>query len=596
MSRAGAVSQQAIALFEAGQHAQAKETLRRYLQRAPADAQANKTLAMIHGALHEDDQAFIFITRAANAAPDDPEIQFMLGNVATMVRKYKDGARAYTAVLRVVPQHLDAYDGLAKCQLSLGDYPAAMQSYERAIAVNPDEPNTYFRMGVALALIGRVDEALTVARRGLARRPGDVSLLEFLVYYQNFVDGVDPVAHREEHAVLGREFMRMVAAHGAPRFPNTPDPERPLRVGIMSADLYFHACAFFLESPLRSIDQSRCQIFIYSLGSREDEHTRRFKTLGQWRDCREMPPEQIASVVRADGIDVLIECSGWTERPVMFACAQRLAPVQATYLGYPNTTGLPTIDYRLIDALTDPPGSEDQCTESLVRLPGCFLCYRPPEGTPTPDSWEPPCAAPNAPITFGSFNRPMKIGPAAIDAWGKILSAVPDSRLLIKLQIASEEVGRNFIGQLERRGVVPSRVITADWKKNPGEHFPMYRRMDIALDSFPYNGTTTTCEAMWMGVPAVALAGSTHRARVGVSLLSAVGVPELAAPDPEAYVKIAVDLARDRARIAAYHRTLRQRMAGSVLVDGPSFARGLEAAIRGMWRAWCAAPAQQSRP
>lgn len=587
MSRAAVAIQNAIALFEGGKPDQAKAALRQHLQRSPQDVQANKLLAMFHGALHEDEQAYVFITRAALAAPGDAEIQFMLGNVCTILRRYKDGAKAYAAAVKIDPTNLQAHDGLGKCLLSLGEYERAMEAYEAGLRIAPDNPDLYFRMGVSLALIGRLDEALAVVARGRARMPGDPSLLEFLAYYRNFTEA-DPITHRDEHVALGRTIDP-----GPPvAFANTRDPERVLRVAFLSADFYTHACAFFLVGPLGALDRSRVEPFLYSCGERDDAFTARFRTLGQWRDVSRATPAEIADRMRADAIDVVIECCGWTERRVMHAAARRLAPVQMTYLGYPNTTGLGNVRYRLVDARTDPPGAADaHCTEELVRLPGCFLCYEPPaeargEFDPTPPSQR--AGAPG--ITFGSFNRVMKISPRAVECWARILREVEGSTLLIKVQIAAEEVGPAFAGRFKALGVDPARIRTAPWAKKPGEHFPNYRLMDIALDSSPYNGTTTTCEATWMGVPVVALAGATHRARVGVSLLETLGLPELVAASPDEYVRIAVDLARDPARLRAYHGSLRARMGASPLVDGAVFARGFEGVLRGVWRRWCEHP------
>ncbi|CAG0963512.1 UDP-glucose:protein N-beta-glucosyltransferase [Phycisphaerales bacterium] len=589
LSRSGAAIQNAIALFESGRHEQAKQTLRLLLQRSPQDPQANKYLAMFHGGLHEDEQALVFITRAAMAAPNDQEIQFILGNVAMILKKYKEGVRAYSAVIRLNPDSINAYDGLGKCLLSLGDYPAAMEAYEKAIARNPDNEDIYYRMGVALAVVGRVEEALAVARRGLERLPNSLALLEFVTYNQNFKHGVDPIAHRQDHERLGR-LVAAAASRPVRPFGNTPDPERPLRVAFLSGDFVLHACAFFLEGPLRALDRSRIVPFLYSAREQLDPYSERFKSLGEWRNVFGLKNEQIDELARADGIDVLVECAGWTDRAIMFACTPRVAPVQITYLGYPNTTGLPSIDYRIVDWKTDPVGAESQCTEQLVRLPRTFLCYRPYEKAMGPFDERPASAVSGTGVTFGSFNRVTKISDAALRAWGEILRRTPGSRLMVKIQIASGEVTTNFSRKIESLGVPRERVVGAEFVEKTGDHFPMYRKMDIALDSFPYNGTTTTCEAMWMGVPVVALAGQTHRARVGVSLLESVGASELVAANEEEYVNLAVGLAGDPGRLAGYHRSLRSRMSASPLMDAPGFARDFEAAVRGAWRAWCESP------
>ncbi|MCE7973285.1 MAG: tetratricopeptide repeat protein [Leptolyngbya sp. PLA1] len=582
MSRVNAV-QSAMGLFQAGKPEEAKATLRKHLARAPGDVGALKLLGALHGELHEDEESLAVMQRAVAVAPKDAEARFMLGNIATIVRKYRIGAEAYERTVALQPANLQAYDGLAKCLMSLGEFDRAMDWYERAIALDPGNTDTYHRMGTTLALLGRVGEGLAAARRGLAVKPDDPALLEFVVYYQNFLDGVDPRRHREEHAALGRTVAARIGAGGP--FRNQMDPEKPLRVAFLSADYYFHACAFFLQGPLREFDRSRLTPFLYAHPTKRDEYTELMRRLGEWRDMSGMTPWEIRAQAERDGIDVLIDCAGWTDRLNMECCALRLAPVQATYLGYPNTTGLPGMDYRIIDVHTDPPGSEEHCTERLARLGECFLCFEPPIGAPRQEG-EPPCAD-SGPVTFGTFNRMMKVGDRALQTWARVLREVPDSRLLIKIQIAAEEVAPNFIAKFERLGVSRDRIITSEWAKKPGEHFPMYRRMDIALDSFPYNGTTTTCEALWSGVPVVALAGSTHRARVGVSLLHAVGLTELVAADEDEYVRIAAGLAGDRARLRHYHATLRGRMEGSPLMDARGFAARFEALVRGMWREAC---------
>lgn len=588
MSRLNVV-QTAMGLFQAGKPDDAKAALRKHLAKAPGDVAALKLLGALHGELHEDEESLAVMQRAVAVAPKDAEARFMLGNIATIVRQYRVGAEAYEKTVALQPTNMQAYDGLAKCLMSLGEFDRAMEWYERAISLDPGNTDTYHRMGTTLALLGRVGEGMRAARRGLALRPDDPALLEFVVYYQNFLDDVEPLRHREEHAALGRSVAARIGVGGP--FRNVMDPEKPLRVAFLSADYYFHACAFFLQGPLREFDRSRLKPFLYAHPTKRDEYTELMKGLGEWRDVSGMTPWEMRAQAERDGIDVMIDCAGWTDRLNMECCALRLAPVQATYLGYPNTTGVPGVDYRIIDAQTDPPGSEDQCTERLARLDGCFLCFEPPVGAPRQQG-EPPCCEPGpdgepGPVTFGTFNRMMKVGDRALETWARVMREVPGSRLLIKIQIAAEEVAPNFIAKFERLGVSRDRIITSEWAKKPGEHFPMYRRMDIALDSFPYNGTTTTCEALWSGVPVVALAGGTHRARVGVSLLHAVGAPELVAKSEDDYVRIAAGLAGDRARLREYHATLRGRMERSPLMDAKGFAQRFETLVRGMWREAC---------
>jgi predicted O-linked N-acetylglucosamine transferase (SPINDLY family) len=281
-----------------------------------------------------------------------------------------------------------------------------------------------------------------------------------------------------------------------------------------------------------------------------------------------------------------VDLAGHTRGNRLPLFALKPAPVQVTWLGYPNTTGLREMDYRLTDAWADPPGVSDELhTESLVRLPHGFLCYKPLDDAP--DVAAVPAIA-NGHVTFGCFNNSAKVNEKVLDAWCGILNDLPESRLLLKSrQLHGQGLHERFRDAFARRGVDPDRVEMLGRVNSTIEHLALYGRVDIALDTFPYNGTTTTCEALWMGVPVVALAGDRHAGRVGVSLLRGVGLDELVAASPEEYRRLATELAGDRDRLEAYRSTLRTRMQKAPLTDAAGFARDIEAAYRDMWRHWC---------
>jgi predicted O-linked N-acetylglucosamine transferase (SPINDLY family) len=280
---------------------------------------------------------------------------------------------------------------------------------------------------------------------------------------------------------------------------------------------------------------------------------------------------------------VLVDLAGHTGEYRLPVLNRRPAPIVCTYLGYPNTTGVPGVGYRIVDHLTDPPGA--MATEELVRLDGCFVCYQPPADAP--DVPVPQRAAP----VFGSYNALPKMRPAVVDLWSRILREVPGSRLVLKnAALGAESTRRRVLAAFEACAVPPERLDLLAPETALGGHLAQYGRVDVALDPFPYNGTTTTCEALWMGVPVVTLEGRAHAGRVGLSLLSAVGLGELVARTPDEYLRIAADLAADRPRLAELRRTLRDRVRTSVLTDAGSMARRLEDAYRRMWRRWCATP------
>jgi predicted O-linked N-acetylglucosamine transferase (SPINDLY family) len=277
---------------------------------------------------------------------------------------------------------------------------------------------------------------------------------------------------------------------------------------------------------------------------------------------------------------------GLTTNRVLSIFAARPSPVQITAIGYPNTTGLPAMGYRIVDEFTDPPGAEAFATEQLLRIPKCFLCYQPLPGAPEPVT-EPPSAQTGT-ITFGSFNTAQKLVGPVIEVWSRIVNSVPGSRLVLKAsQFLCPEVRARFTNRFAAAGLTTDRFELLPVVKDKSSHLAMYGRIDIALDTFPYNGTTTTCEALYMGVPVVGHNGSVHAGRVGVSLLSAVGIPELIARDTSEYESIAATLARDKDRLAEYQRTLRTRILGSPLCDGPGYGIRFGQALRAAWRAHC---------
>ena len=357
----------------------------------------------------------------------------------------------------------------------------------------------------------------------------------------------------------------------------------------MSPDLRAHPIPFFLEPVLSCHDPAQCRPIVYSDVARSDPVTRRLKQLAPaWRDVRPLSHAQLADLVRRDRVDVLVDLAGHTAEHRLLMFARVPAPVQVTYLGYPNTTGMPRsqMHYRLTDALADPPGIADTLhTEALVRLPDVFLCYRPPDDAPGVAP-QPHVATGRA--TFGSFNTLEKVTAAQIGLWAQILRQVAGARMLLKNKSLGDAGVRDRVrAAFAAHGVGAERLVLAGPEPEPARHLARYHDVDVALDTFPYGGTTTTCEALWMGVPVVTLAGPTHRSRVGLTLLSAVGLSELTATTPQQYVDLAVTLAGEPARLRALRDSLRERVRLSPLTDARRFTENLESAYRQMWRAHC---------
>lgn len=544
---------QAHALLRAGQAQRARELLRFALLRNPKDTALLRGLA------------------AADLA---------CGNVQGAVAA---GERA----LASAPGDLASIDSLGRVMLESGDAEGAWAVYARGVAAMPGRAEPYWLWVQAAIRTGCIPPAVEAGRMGVAALPENRDLVELLCYAMNFDDATDP----DEHAALHRRLGDLVQAARAattmlhaPAFSNTPDPGRRLRVALLSGDVCFHACAFFLGSLVSGIDRDRVELVMYAANEMDDT-SRAFAGAVPYWDCSRASPDEIGARARAEGVDVLIECSGWTKHGRLPVLTPRAAPVQVSWLGYPNTTGLPEVDWRVVDALTDPQGAEAWHRERLLRMEGCFLCYQAAAQTP-PEGLSEHLAGGGAPLTFGSFSRLAKVQDGCMRLWARVLAACPGARLMLKTD-ASRAARHEAERRWAKAGGDASRLVWAPYEPDPARHLEAYRRVDIALDAWPYHGTTTTCEALLMGVPVVTLVGRVHRSRVGVSLLSAVGVPELVAQDADELVRLATALAVDVPRLREYHRTLRGRMLASALCDPRGFGRRFEAAIRRAWGAWC---------
>lgn len=566
----------------AGRPDKAKDLLRRLLQRSPGDAAALQALAEVHAALGEREQAALFVRRAAAGSPRDVGLRFQAGVMLLELNRPAEAEAEFAECNRLAPDELAPYDRRVRALLALGKEDRATEVAESSITRQPDRVESYWQWFSLLAKIGRVDEAVTVCRRGLARLPDNPDLLEYLCYLLNYAAETDPNEHLALHRRLGEVIARAVPEAGS--FANDRRSDRPLRVAFLSGDLCAHACAFFLAGLIGNFDRRVVEPMLYA-NNPPDATTANFGGIAPLRRVDDLSDERLQALAREDRIDILVECNGWTGRHRMRAVSRRLAPVQVTYLGYPNTTGLPAVDARIVDPVTDPPGAEAWATERLIRLPSCFLTYIIPGQAPAPRASEYVERGVGGP-TFVSFNRVTKMTQRVFDTWARIVRQTPGSRLLLKtdaLPGAEREVTRKW----QRAGGEPGGLVFTPFEPDPARHLAAYGMGDVALDPYPYNGTTSTLEALQMGVPVITLAGSLHRERVGATLLGGVGLPELIAHGEEEYARLACGLALDRPRLAELHRTLRDRLARSPVCDGAAYAREFERAMRTLWREWC---------
>ena len=604
----------ALRLIESGRQHEALPLLQAVCRAAPGDGEAWMMLGAAQGALGHAAAAIPCLEQAAEHMPDNPAV---LDNLALACQQAGDpagAARALERCLTLRPGHLDTLARLARLELSLGrleqaaghygacleqqpdntafltalgnvrefqgELSAAEGFYRRAHALKPDQPGLASNLANVLSAQGLVREALALYRRALDADPGNgIARSNYLLNLHYDVD-LDARAIFEEH--LARTCGMGAGGEAAPadtRFA-TPDAgkrEGLPRLGFVSPDLRNHSVACFFEPLLESLVRSGVDCFCYADVARPDPVTRRLQALGaHWRDVSGQEIGALQRRIGADGVGVLVDLAGHTSARNMDLFARRAAPVQLTWLGYPDTTGLASMDFRLVDRVTDP-DEDGLCSETRIRMDGCFLCYRAPPDAP-PVSELP--ARRNGHVTFGSFNNLAKLNDRVLASWAGLLRRVPAARLYIKNPSLSDASTRERLRScLVGLGVDAGRIELVGRTAQTRDHLALYRHVDIALDSFPYNGTTTTCEALWMGVPVVTLAGKSHMARVGASLLNAVGFPQWVADCEEAYIGTAAELARDLGALAALRSGLREHMRASALCDAGSFGQRFLAAL-----------------
>ncbi len=583
---------QARLLLEAGKLEPARAAVARILQTAPKDPEVNDVMRAVCLAMGRIDQALFYAQRTVLAAPDHPGALADCGALLAAAGKPEEARPVIERALQLEPANRSAHFAYVALLFTLNRLADAERAARAALAALGDDHDITMKLAAALLNLGQADQATPLLSQALFRRPDDRSLAESICTILNYDHTADPRRVLEAHRHFGRLAEQEPGPAPFTHQPVGPRPER-LRVGILSPDLRLHSVGFFAEPIIEHLDRSRFELFIYDTASRAganqpaDAHAQRMRRHpATWRPAAALAPVQLAQGIRQDGVHVLVELSGLTARNRLSALRLRPAPRQVTYLGYPNTTGLSAIDFRIIDTLTDPPGPGDAlATERLVRLDPCFLCFRPPMEAPAVAP--PPCLRPgSAGVTFGSFNALTKLNDGVLRLWAGVLGASAGARLRIKArELEAPDVRAHLLARATAAGLDPKRVEILPPTRDLAEHLAAYGEVDIALDTFPYGGTTTTCDALWMGVPVVSLAGASHASRVGLSLLSCVGMAGWCAGEAEGYMRLAASAADDRAALARERADLRSRVVKSPLCDGPGFARRFEAALDGMWPA-----------
>jgi len=570
--------QRALEDMRCGKMDEALSSVRSIVQSRPDDCNALQILALLLIQSGRHEEALPHLARSVEAWPLAPQYRNNYANVLLQLKRYREAIEQWERSVQIDPGFDMGWLGLACARVQLPDFAGAIEAARTGLKRRPGWRELNRTLVIAMEAIGQVTGSLAVCRQSLARDPHDSALRSIFLLLLNY-QAFSPESIASEHREFGQ---RQLPATMPAR--TDPDPDRRIRVGILSADLRTHSVAFFAEPLLRFVPPT-VDLTVFSLHAAPDDDTasRLASMVARWEEVGPLNDEALNAKIRNSKVDVLVELHGHTPGNRLTALAAKPAPVIVSAIGYPNTTGVAAVDWRVVDSVTDPPGSESFCTERLLRLDPCFLCYTPPEDTPPPGMPDE-----SGSLTFGSFNALSKISDQTIGLWSRVLDAVPGSRLLLKAVALVDPAARASLqNRLEAGGIPASRIEILPYSPTIWEHLLVYSRIHIALDTTPYNGTTTTCEALWMGVPVVTLLGDRHAARVGASLLGAMGRNELVAQTPGEYVDKAVELAGSPKRLQGYRESLRQEMSQSPLTDQPGYAGRFYHALRNCWRDWC---------
>jgi protein O-GlcNAc transferase len=488
-------------------------------------------------------EALSHLARASSLAPDNPVVYNILGNIHHLKSEIRNAISCYSSAIQIKPGYAEALNNLGSAYVAMGNVTRGLKYYRKAVKARPDWNGAISNLLLAENYLSNCQEDL-------------------FSHHKKWGDSLQPPTIRPPQC--------------------SSRPRDKIRIGLVSPDFRAHSVAWFLMAILLNYNRDSYDVTCFSDTAAPDNITKTIMSLvDNWQNISGFSDEDACRRIRESDIDLLIDLAGHTAGNRLGVFALQPCPIQVSYLGYPNTTGLDTIKYRITDTFADPVGAADLLhTEKLIRLPYGFLCYTPGSESPAPSGA--PCVI-NGYITFGCFNVLAKLSEECIMIWSAILQQTVYSRLILKSAGLEDPDTRSYIcNRFMQHGIDPRRIEMLPRTNDLTSHLRQYSRIDIALDTLPYNGTTTTCEALWMGVPVISLCGNRHAGRVGLSLLAQIGLEELVADGPEEYISIAEDLAHDQKKIVFYRTNLRNRMQNSPLCDGPVFTRSLENALNEM--------------
>jgi predicted O-linked N-acetylglucosamine transferase (SPINDLY family) len=573
-------------LRELGRHRESIAACRQAMAIAPNIAEAPVNLGIAHCELREFTEAITAFHRAIAIKPNYPEAYLNLGIALKESGRNGDAIVAYRKAIEIKPDYAAAHNNLSNALRDEGKLDEAIATLKRAIELDPNYAHAYGNLGIAYKDAGLLDESIEYMRKSIQLKRDAAMHGSMLLIMQ-----CHSATTRASIAAESRRWNDLYAAPLASEIrphENDRNPDRRLRIGYVSLDFREHPVGRFLAPFLANHDKAQSEIFAYAHVGKPDRLTEMHRRhVDVWRDILAMKDAQVAEQIRQDRIDILVDLSLHTTQNRLLVFARKPAPVQVTWLGYPGSTGMAAVDYRFtdpyLDPVVEPSVDEAQYAEKTIRLADTFWCYDPLDGRDAAVSALP--AEKSGFVTFGCLNNFSKVTPLIIDLWGRVMKQVERSRLI--LLTGNGAHWQRTLGQLAKHGISADRVENIPYKAHR-DYLETYHRIDLGLDSFPYNGHTTSLDSLWMGVPVVTLAGELPVSRAGLSQLSNLKMTELAGRSPEEFVRIAVELARDLPRLAQIRAGLRDRMKNSPLMDSKKHVADIESIYRRIWKSWCA--------
>ncbi len=579
-----AYNQMGIVFSTIGKLPEAVSCFRQTMAIDPNNAEGYSNLGIVLRRQGKFKEAIEYYQKALALRPTYAEAHINFGIALEYQGHLIEAAQCYSKAIHCNPNLSEAHNNLGNVLRLQGKLTEAAQCYEQALKLTPNYLDAAGNLGGILKDKGLIDQAIQYYRQVLINYPQVTSMHSNLVFTLNYSATESRSSILAEHDNFYQQqaanLTKQVQLHQ-----NLREPNKKLKIGYVSGDFRSHSAAYFILPIFEQHDHEQYEVYCYYTETRYDQITEAIKQQADyWLDCAHLNDEALAQQIREDEIDILVDLSGHTAGNRLLVFARKPAPVQVTYMGYPSTTGIKTIDYRITDYYLDP---EDKIygPEIPLRMPADLICYAPPQNTPPVNELP---AKDKGYITFSCFNHYYKLNQPLIETWAKILQRVPNSKLLLKSRVLSNDsdTRQNFETQLLLLGIATDRLIIEDADPVP-QHLNAYHQVDIALDSHPYNGGTTTCEALWMGIPVVTWVGDIPPARVGLAHLSTLGLHALIAKSSEEYVDICVNLANDLERLSQLRQTLRETMQASPLMDAPTFVKHLEIHYRQIWQKWC---------